>query len=221
VVTGFATAAADYAERGGKRGPLGKQDLAKLLTLGAFFGERLCDELDQHAWNDFVDQHLEDCAPDTIRRWFAMFRPPIHRTLQQHGLAFREFDLPRAGEGRAIFLEEEVADECHACYAPHAHPIITTLRYQGCRVAEALRLKLPGDISFHRGTITFRDTKNGDPQRVVPMHDKTAVALRKHLDGRDMGPVSSPLRAWPITIGGWRRAASATMEAAFAPRMKA
>ena len=29
-------AAADYAERGGKRGPLGKQDLSKLLTLAEF-----------------------------------------------------------------------------------------------------------------------------------------------------------------------------------------
>src|SRR5438477_12365173 len=63
------------------------------------------------------------------------------------------------------------------------------LRYQGCRVAEALRLKLPGDISFTRATITFRDTKNGDSRRVVPMHERTAEALREHLGGRELGPV--------------------------------
>jgi hypothetical protein len=38
VVPGFATAAAEYGEKGGRRGPLGKQDIAKLNTLGEFFG---------------------------------------------------------------------------------------------------------------------------------------------------------------------------------------
>src|SRR5215467_2814503 len=32
-VKGFATAAADYIERGGKHGPLGKNDIAKLTAL--------------------------------------------------------------------------------------------------------------------------------------------------------------------------------------------
>lgn len=188
-VPGFADAVADYIERGGKRGPLGKQDLAKLETLAEFFGERPCEELDPHAWNDFVDQELDGRSSDTVRRWFAMFRAPVRRALQQHGLAFREFDLPPAREGRAVFLEEDIADELHACYAPHALPIVTMLRYQGCRVAEALRLKLPGDISFPRGTITFRDTKNGDPRRIVPTHERTAEALRAYLGKRELGPV--------------------------------
>jgi integrase len=188
-VADFKTAAADYAERGGKRGPLGEQDLAKLITLAEFFGERPCDELDQQAWNDFVDAELDGRAGDTLRRWFAMFRAPVRRALQQQGLALREFDLPAAGEGRTVFLEEEVADQLHECYAPHARPIVTMLRYQGCRVAEALRLKLPGDVSFTRGTITFRDTKNGDARRVVPMHERTAEALRAYLGGRELGPV--------------------------------
>jgi integrase len=189
VVATFATAAADYGERGGKRGPLGQHDLAKLITLAEFFGERPCDELDQYAWNDFVDQELNGRSGDTVRRWFVMFRAPIRRALQQHGLAFREFDLPPAGEGRTAFLEEDVADELHSCYASHAQPIVTILRYQGCRVAEALRLKLPSDVSFSRDTITFRDTKNGDSRRVVPMHERTAAALRAYLGGRELGPV--------------------------------
>jgi integrase len=191
---GFGTAALDYAKRGGKRGPLGDADIAKLETLSAFFGQRPCDELDQHDWNDFVHEELEGRSGETIRRWFAMFRAPIRRELQQHGLAFREFDLPPPGAGRTIFLEEDVADELHACYAPHAHPIVTMLRYQGCRVSEALGLRLPGDISFPRGTITFRDTKNGDSRRIVPMHERTAAALEAHLTTengrrRELGPV--------------------------------
>jgi integrase len=188
-VPSFADAAADYTERGGKRGPLGQQDLAKLGTLAEFFVERPCDELDQHAWNDFVDEELDGRSGETIRRWFAMFRAPIRRALHQHGLAFREFELPPAGEGRTIFLEEEVADELHAAYARHAQPIVTVLRYQGCRVAEALRLTLPGDVSFSRETITFRHTKNGEARRVVPMHERTAAALRVYLRDRQLGPV--------------------------------
>ena len=69
----------------------------------------------------------------------------------------------------------------HACYAPHARPIISMLRFQGCRVAEALRLKLPGDISFRRETITFRDTKNGDPRRIVPMLRRYVALSVEHL----------------------------------------
>ena len=188
-VPGFADAVADYIERGGKRGPLGKNDLAKLSRLAEFFGDRPCDEFDQHAWNDFVDQELEGRGGDTVRRWFVMFRAPTRRALQQHGLAFREFDLPPEGTGRTVFLEQDVADELHACYAPHAQPIVTVLRYQGCRIAEALRLKLPGDISFSRGTLTFHDTKNGDSRRVVPMHERTVAALRTYLGDRQLGPV--------------------------------
>ena len=75
-----------------------------------------------------------------------------------------------------------------ACYAPHAVPIVGALRYQGCRIGEALRLRLPGDISFRRETLTFRDTKNRQP-RTVPMHDVTARMLRKYLGERDIGPV--------------------------------
>jgi hypothetical protein len=104
-VPGFATAAADYAERGGKHGPLGKQDLNKLTALGEFFRERRCDELSQDHRNDFVTGELEDPAADTVRRWFAMFRAPVRRALALHKLAFGEFELPAAGEGRAIFRQ--------------------------------------------------------------------------------------------------------------------
>jgi integrase len=95
----------------------------------------------------------------------------------------------RPAKAAPFFLEENAADELHACYAPHARPIISMLRFQGCRVAEALRLKLPGDISFRRETITFRDTKNGDPRRIVPMHERTAETLRAYLGECEVGPV--------------------------------
>jgi integrase len=189
VTPGFADAVADYMERGGKRGPLGKNDLAKLARLAEFFADQPCDKLDQHLWNNFVDEELDGTSGETIRRWFAMFRAPARRALRKIGLSFPEFELPPAGQGRTIFLEEEVADQLHAAYAPHAQPIVTVLRYQGCRVAEALRLALPGDVSFDRKTITLRRTKNGDALRVVPMHDRTVAALRDHLGNRRLGPV--------------------------------
>jgi integrase len=187
-VPGFATAAADYAEGGGKHGPLGRQDVNKLHSLAEFFGERRCDELGQDDWNDFVSDELEDPVADTVRRWFAMFRAAVRRALAPHNLAFGEFKLPPEGEGRAIFLEEDVAHELNSCYAAHAEPIVTTLRYQGCRIGEALRLRLPGDISFRRETLTFRLTKNREP-RTVPMHEVTARTLRKYLGEREIGPV--------------------------------
>lgn len=189
IIPGFATAADEYARKGGKGGrPIGKQDLNKLLALGEFFDDRPVNELEQEDWASFVDEHLVDPADETVRRWFAMFRAPIRRALAAKGLAFGAFDLPPVGAGRSIFLEQDVADELHACYAAHAHPIVTMLRYQGCRIGEALRLRLPGDISFRRETLTFRLTKSNVP-RTVPMNDATARELRTYLGDRDVGPV--------------------------------
>ena len=177
-IPGFATAADDYARRGGKGGrALGRQDLNKLLALAEFFEDRPVDQLGQDDWSGFVDEHLLDATGETQRRWFVMFRAPIMRALAAKGLAFGKFDLPPVGAGRSIFLEEDIADELHALYAPHAAPIVAMLRYQGCRIGEALRLRLPADISFRRDTIHFRLTKNGEP-RLVPMHAEVARTLR-------------------------------------------
>jgi predicted DNA-binding protein len=132
-------AAADYAERGGKRGPLGKQDLAKLLTLAEFFEDRPCDELDHHAWNDFVEEELEGRSGETVRRWFAMFRTPVRRALQQCGSRFANSICRRPAKAAPFFLEEDAADELHACYAPHARPIISML---GVRITPGMRQRL-------------------------------------------------------------------------------
>jgi hypothetical protein len=91
-------------------------------------------------------------------------------------------------QSNITLFEEDVAHELMSCYAPHAVPIVKTLRYQGCRIGEALRLRLPSDVSLRRETMTFRDTKNHEP-RTVPMHDVTARMLREYLGKRDIGPV--------------------------------
>src|SRR5262249_13109649 len=132
VVPGFATAAADYAEKGGKRGPLGKQDIAKLASLAEFFGEKPCDQVDEEDWENFADAQLSDSKAETIRRWFAMFRVPLKRASKKHRFMLPEFELPTVGDGVAIYLEEEVAERLINAYAPHARPIATMLRFQGC-----------------------------------------------------------------------------------------
>jgi hypothetical protein len=81
--------------------------------------------------------------------------------------------LPRKARPHRV-SEQDVADELHACYAPHAQPIVTVLG-GGCCIAEALRLKLPGDIS--RAAPDLHDTKTATAG-VVPMHERTVAALR-------------------------------------------
>jgi len=112
----------------------------------------------------------------------------MRRTSKKYRFVLPEFELPPAGPGIAIFLEEDVAERLLDAYAPHARPIATMVRFQGCRVSEALRLQIPADVNFKRKTITFRVTKNGEAG-TVPMHDRVARELKDYIGERSFGPL--------------------------------
>jgi integrase len=180
----FPTAAADYLET--KPG-LGNQDRSKLLQLGEFFAGTPVDKLGAQEWEKFVSARLGPCTPSTVRRWFAMFLPPMRRISERLKFQLPMYALPAEGKGREIYLEPADRDELLAAYPEHAKLVALMLCLQGCRHFEALRLDWQ-DISFSRGTLTFRITKNGEI-RVVPIHPEVRTGLeRLHLE-RSTGPV--------------------------------
>lgn len=187
-IPGFATAAADYVDAKAKGStPLGNQDRQKLLRLGKFFEEKPVNSFEPEDWDKFVAEKLDDPAPATVRRWYAMFSPPLVRTAEKFKLTLPKFVLPSDGAVREIFLESEDRDGLLAEYADHAKPIALTLCLQGCRESEALRLQWP-DVSLSRDTVTFRKTKNGD-MRVAPMHPEVRATLEKMHNLQTSGPV--------------------------------
>lgn len=187
-IPGFATAAADYVEDKDKGArPLGNQDRAKLLTLAEYFGEKPVDAFEPEDWADFVTEKLDDPAPATVRRWYAMFSPPLVRTAAKFRVPLPKFVLPSEGPAREIFLEPADRDGLLPSYAEHVQPIALMLCLQGCRVSEALRLRW-SDVSFSRNTLTFRHTKNGE-LRVVPIHPEVRTALEKLYQHRSVGLV--------------------------------
>jgi integrase len=196
----FATAAGNYLA---VKTHLGNQDKNKLLVMGEFFGNTRVDELDSTDWENFVATKLRNRKPGTIHRWAAMFMAPLTLASEKHKFYLPKIELPEEGELRKIFLELKVRDALLAAYAEHACPIATMLCYQGCRVSEALRLAWR-DVSFERGTITFRITKNGEP-RTVPMHSEVREVLLKLYEERQTGAVFLTPDGEPYTD---RRAAS-------------
>jgi len=180
----FATAAGRYLVINTH---LGHQDRNKLLIMGDFFGNTPIDELDQTAWDNFVAAKLPDRAPGTIHRWAAMFIAPLTHSSRQYKFYVPELELPEEGEPQKFYLEPKVRDALLAAYAEHARPIAIVLCYQGCRVSEALRLTWR-DLSFERGTIDFRITKNGE-LRTVPMHSEVREVLLKLYEERQTGAV--------------------------------
>ncbi len=180
----FASAAADYLDT--KPG-LGNQDRSKLLHLGEFFAATPVDKLDAREWEKFVAERLGACAPSTTRRWFAMFLPPMRRISERLKFQLPTYALPAEGKGREMYLEPTERDELLAAYPEHAKAVALMLCLQGCRHFEALRLDWR-DVSFSRGTLTFRVTKNGEI-RVVPIHPEVRTALERLQLERSSGAV--------------------------------
>jgi integrase len=180
----FATGAGTYV---GVNTHLGNQDKNKLVVMAEFFGNTPVDQLDQTDWDNFVAEKLSNRKAGTVHRWHAMFTAPLTLASEQHKFYLPKIRLPEEGEPQKIYFELAVRDALLAAYAEHARPIATMLCYQGCRVSEALRLTWR-HISFERGTISFRITKNGEP-RTVPMHDEVRRVLLKLYKKRQIGAV--------------------------------
>jgi integrase len=115
-------------------------DLWRLDQILAIVGDRKIADAPA-AWVQFRRERLAGLAPATVQRFRATFQASINYLAADEG-----FDAPKLPRGEKVsnkrvrYLTDDQADRLIAAYAPHAQPIAITLRWQGVRVGEALRL---------------------------------------------------------------------------------
>lgn len=141
--------------------------------------------------------------------------------------------LPRPGRGErhrrvVIYLSEAEAERLlqtipssegltarqaalHRWLADRDLALVVVLLYQGLRIGEAARLRL-GDVDFREGSL--RVLGKGDKERIVPLHPRSAEALRRYLERwrgprrprEPRDPLWWTLRGTPLTRGAAQKA---------------
>jgi integrase len=113
-----------------------------------------------------------------VQRWRATFLAGINYLATEE-----KFDPPKLPRGvkvsnkRIRFLTENEADRLIESYATHVRPLAVTLRWQGLRIGEAVRLEWP-HVNWGADTIYIAESKNGEPRSVI-MHKATRAALHR------------------------------------------
>jgi integrase len=152
-------------------------DLWRLDQINRVVGDRLIARAAE-AWTEFKRVRCGGLSPATVQRFKATFSAAIHYLAEE-----QQFDAPKLSRGEKVsnkrvrYLTSEQADRLIAAYAPHVEPIATTLRWQGLRIGEALRVDWV-HVNWEANSIFVPKTKNGEP-RTVTMHAKTRAALHR------------------------------------------
>lgn len=130
------------------------------------------------AWIDVKRKFGAGRSPATVQRYRSTFLAMINYLGREEG-----FDLPKLPRGDRVkpkpirYLNDQQADRLVGCYTAHVQPIAVTLRWQGLRIGEALRLDWP-NINWRAKSIFIADSKTGEA-RTVTMHKRTRAALHK------------------------------------------
>jgi integrase len=165
-----------YIARGGVR----NYDLARIERINRVVGDRPIAQAAE-AWSEFKRIRCGGLSPATIQRYRSTFQAAINYLAEDE-----HFDPPklprrskrdRASNKRLKYLIPQQADRLIEAYAEHVRPIAITLRWQGMRIGEALRLDW-ADVRWLASSIFIADTKSGDP-RTVTMHERTRAALHR------------------------------------------
>jgi integrase len=143
------------------------------------------------AWSEFKRIRCGGLSPATVQRFRATFQAAVNYLAQEDG-----FDAPklsrgeRAGNKRFPYLSTGQADRLVLAYAKHVQPIAITLRWQGLRIGEALRIDW-AHVNWSGDSIFIVGGKTGEP-RTVTMQPPTRAALHRLLASRGSpkeGPV--------------------------------
>lgn len=164
----------------GRPGGLRSYDLWRLDQINKAVGDKSIAAAGD-AWSEFRRVRCGGLSPATVQRFRSTFRAAINYLAGEEG-----FDPPRlpsrprgerVDKKRIRFLTDDPAERLIASYAEHVRPVAVTLRWQGLRIGEALRLQWP-DIDWARNSMFVAESKNGEP-RTVSMHKHTRSALHK------------------------------------------
>jgi integrase len=164
----------------GRPGGLRSYDLWRLDQINKVVGDRSIAAAGE-AWAEFRRVRCGGLDPATVQRFRSTFQAAINYLAGEEG--FDPPRLPKRPRGERVdkkrvrFLTDDPANRLIASYAKHARPIAVTLRWQGFRIGEALRLEWP-HVDWSRNSIFIAESKNGEP-RTVSMHKQTRAALHR------------------------------------------
>ena len=92
--------------------------------------------------------------------------------------------------------EELVIDHLVGCGEYLMKSLVVCLLYSGCRLSEMLRLQ-DKDIDWRARRLKVRDTKNGEPVRVIPMTNKVERELKELVvEQGKQSPFGGLTRSW-------------------------
>lgn len=152
-------------------------DVWRIGQINAVVGDRTIAQ-SAEAWTEYKRTRCAGLSPATVQRHRSTFQAAINYLAREEG-----FDAPKLGRGDRVkakparYLSADQADRLVASYAVHVQPIAVTLRWQGLRIGEALRIDW-AHVSWAGNSIFIADTKTGDA-RTVTMHKLTRKALHK------------------------------------------
>jgi integrase len=160
-------------------------DRDRLAELNERIGGRLLSEA-ADAWREWKDARGPALRITTVSRWRSALHAAIAYGCETHGIDAPKLPAVRVRkhEGERIaYLTHVEADRLIAGYNPYARGVALTLRYQGLRTQEALRLDWR-QIDWRRRTLFVMATAEqgvartkSRQGRAVPMHRRVRVAL--------------------------------------------
>lgn len=171
-----------YFQRpGGVRG----SDRDRLAELNERLGDRPLVEA-AAAWQDWVAARGTALRTTSVARWRTTFHAALAYGCEVNGTSLPKIARVRVrkhdGE-RIAYLTHSEADRLIASYNPQARAVALTLRYQGFRTQEALRLDWR-HVDWRRRTVFVMGTvEQGVAQtktrqgRTSPMHRRVRITL--------------------------------------------
>lgn len=127
-------------------------------------------------------------SPSTVNRYLAALSKAFTVAVKEWGWIddspMRRVEKPTEAKGRNRYLSLEEKDRllkaCKMSTHPFLYPLVSLALLTGMRYGELVGLHWV-DVDFEGGTLTLRETKNGD-RRVVPLI-QAAAAILKQLHG--------------------------------------
>jgi integrase len=139
-------------------------------------------------------------SSSTVNRYLAALSKAIGVAVKEWGWLddspMSKVAKPSEAPGRDRFLsleeKDRLLDACRASTNPYLYPLVSLALLTGMRYGELVGLQW-ADVQFERGTITLRETKNGD-RRVVPLIP-TAAEIFKQLPGYGSSPAEQVFKS--------------------------
>ena len=137
----------------------------------------------------------ENRSPSTVVRYMAALSHVFSVAVREYGWIesnpMRKVTKPKEPAGRSRFLSDlerdRLLEACRASDAPYLYPIVVLALSTGMRQGEILGLDWD-DVDLRSGTVTLRETKNGET-RVVPLAGHALEVMRSHAKVRRLDSI--------------------------------